>query len=94
MMYEIIGRELKYKNLENAHPSDYLNFYCLGNREPHEDLSCSSGHSAKGEDVVILFFTSTLRFKFWHSFIAIFNKCFSVVIKGPIVQLRPNWREI
>lgn len=52
MMYEVIGRELKYKNLENAHPSDYLNFFCLGNREPHEDLTCSSGHSSKSEDVV------------------------------------------
>ncbi|XP_023545432.1 phospholipase D delta-like [Cucurbita pepo subsp. pepo] len=51
MMYEIIGRELKYKNLENAHPSDYLNFYCLGNREPHNDLSCSSTHSLKSEDL-------------------------------------------
>ncbi|XP_008445312.1 phospholipase D delta-like [Cucumis melo] len=52
MMYEVIGRELKYKNLENAHPSDYLNFYCLGNRESHDDLTCSSGHSSKSEDLV------------------------------------------
>ncbi|XP_008806154.1 phospholipase D delta [Phoenix dactylifera] len=33
MMYEIIGQELKSMNVENAHPQDYLNFYCLGNRE-------------------------------------------------------------
>ncbi|XVF63609.1 hypothetical protein PTKIN_Ptkin09bG0100400 [Pterospermum kingtungense] len=33
MMYEIIGQELKAMHIENAHPQDYLNFYCLGNRE-------------------------------------------------------------
>ncbi|CAL9189346.1 unnamed protein product [Musa hybrid cultivar] len=33
MMYEIVAQELKSMNLENAHPQDYLNFYCLGNRE-------------------------------------------------------------
>ncbi|KAL8030751.1 hypothetical protein ABFX02_14G305800 [Erythranthe guttata] len=33
MMYEIIAQELKSANIENAHPTDYLNFYCLGNRE-------------------------------------------------------------
>ncbi|KAJ6336369.1 hypothetical protein OIU78_012882 [Salix suchowensis] len=33
MMYEVISNELKSMNLENSHPQDYLNFYCLGNRE-------------------------------------------------------------
>lgn len=33
MMYEIIAQELKSTHLENSHPQDYLNFYCLGNRE-------------------------------------------------------------
>ncbi|RWW34931.1 hypothetical protein BHE74_00014557 [Ensete ventricosum] len=33
MMYDIVAQELKSMNLENAHPQDYLNFYCLGNRE-------------------------------------------------------------
>lgn len=33
MMYEIIAQELKSMHLENSHPQDYLNFYCLGNRE-------------------------------------------------------------
>ncbi|XP_020079646.1 phospholipase D delta-like [Ananas comosus] len=39
MMYEIIGQEIRSSNLENAHPQDYLNFYCLGNREelPEDD---------------------------------------------------------
>ena len=33
MMYEVVANELKSMNLENSHPQDYLNFYCLGNRE-------------------------------------------------------------
>ncbi|XP_039024607.1 phospholipase D delta-like [Hibiscus syriacus] len=33
MMYEIIGKELKSMRMEDSHPRDYLNFYCLGNRE-------------------------------------------------------------
>ncbi|KAL8466830.1 hypothetical protein ACS0TY_035772 [Phlomoides rotata] len=33
MMYEIIAQEIKAAQLKNAHPTDYLNFYCLGNRE-------------------------------------------------------------
>ncbi|KAI3734422.1 hypothetical protein L6452_13890 [Arctium lappa] len=43
MMYEVIARELKNLNLENAHPQDYLNFYCLGNREQCEDQVSNSG---------------------------------------------------
>ncbi|WOG97744.1 hypothetical protein DCAR_0417085 [Daucus carota subsp. sativus] len=36
MMYEIIAQELHYANVENSHPQDYLNFYCLGNREKYD----------------------------------------------------------
>lgn len=32
-MYRVIAREIKSKGLTDAHPQDYLNFYCLGNRE-------------------------------------------------------------
>ncbi|GJT33471.1 phospholipase D delta-like protein [Tanacetum coccineum] len=47
MMYEVIARELKNSNLENAHPQDYLNFYCLGNREQcDEHVSNSGSHSS------------------------------------------------
>jgi len=43
MMYKIIATELKSINLENAHPQDYLNFYCLGHREvPKEDKTWSA----------------------------------------------------
>ncbi|CAM8919071.1 unnamed protein product [Rhodiola kirilowii] len=51
MMYEIIARELKYMNLENAHPLDYLNFYCLGNREEHPTEGFASiDDSASGSE--------------------------------------------
>ncbi|KAI4331373.1 hypothetical protein MLD38_029564 [Melastoma candidum] len=33
MMYKIIAEELKQSGNESARPQDYLNFYCLGNRE-------------------------------------------------------------
>ncbi|CAA7024374.1 unnamed protein product [Microthlaspi erraticum] len=46
MMYEIISREIKYMNLENVYPQDYLNFYCLGNREElPSDQTCVSNNS-------------------------------------------------
>lgn len=32
MMYEVVAQELKSMQLD-SHPQDYLNFYCLGNRE-------------------------------------------------------------
>ncbi|KAK6939014.1 Phospholipase D-like domain [Dillenia turbinata] len=46
MMYEIIAQELKAMQIENAHPQDYLNFYCLGNREePCKDVQDSTNQS-------------------------------------------------
>ncbi|KAK3038893.1 hypothetical protein RJ639_028615 [Escallonia herrerae] len=52
MMYTIVARELKRANLEN-HPQDYLNFYCLGNREEcHEEESNSTSHASSNTAVV------------------------------------------
>uniref|UniRef100_A0A0D9XG78 Phospholipase D n=1 Tax=Leersia perrieri TaxID=77586 RepID=A0A0D9XG78_9ORYZ len=45
MMYRIIANELKAMNIENAHPQNYLNFYCLGNRE-----ELSSNESPESND--------------------------------------------
>ncbi|KAM7256873.1 hypothetical protein ACFE04_012614 [Oxalis oulophora] len=43
MMYIVIARELKKHNVD-AHPQDYLNFYCLGNREEMpKEMSTSNG---------------------------------------------------
>lgn len=47
MMYEVVARELKTMQLESSHPRDYLNFYCLGNRE------LSSSTSKTGETVLV-----------------------------------------
>ncbi|KAL6995918.1 phospholipase D [Sarracenia purpurea var. burkii] len=53
MMYEIIARELKSQHLDNAHPKDYLNFYCLGNREesPEANSNSTSNPSSNGDTV-------------------------------------------
>ncbi|KAM7521267.1 hypothetical protein LguiB_020229 [Lonicera macranthoides] len=55
MMYEIIAKELKSADLENSHPQDYLNFYCLGNREEWDEEAASncSQTSCKGKTVLI-----------------------------------------
>lgn len=55
MMYEIIAQELKSMHLENSHPQDYLNFYCLGNREelPPEVSSSSKPPPCNAEAVMI-----------------------------------------
>ncbi|CAA0831106.1 Phospholipase D delta [Striga hermonthica] len=45
MMYEIIAREIKSARLMNAHPTDYLNFYCLGNREENAGESKGNAQS-------------------------------------------------
>ncbi|CAL5418520.1 unnamed protein product [Camellia sinensis] len=52
MMYEIIAQELKSMQLDNT-PKDYLNFYCLGNREecPQEDPNSSNQPSCNGDTV-------------------------------------------
>lgn len=47
MMYETIAQELKSMGL-NEHPQDYLNFYCLGNREEQpKEASGSPKQSSK-----------------------------------------------
>ncbi|KAL3729565.1 hypothetical protein ACJRO7_026660 [Eucalyptus globulus] len=43
MMYKIIAQALKKAGLSHKyHPSDYLNFYCLGKREPLSSTQSSS----------------------------------------------------
>ncbi|KAK9740079.1 hypothetical protein RND81_03G009700 [Saponaria officinalis] len=51
MMYDMIAKELKAMNIEDAHPQDYLNFYCLGNREPPLDLPDSAQQSKNSDGV-------------------------------------------
>ncbi|XP_016456679.2 phospholipase D delta isoform X3 [Nicotiana tabacum] len=51
MMYQVIATELKSMQLLDSHPLDYLNFYCLGNREEiPSSISQSSGNGDKVSD--------------------------------------------
>ncbi|OAY62953.1 Phospholipase D delta [Ananas comosus] len=44
MMYKTIAEALKKEGLsESSHPQDYLNFYCLGKREPAPKDNATSG---------------------------------------------------
>jgi phospholipase D1/2 len=44
MMYNVVANALKSMQLSDVHPQDYLNFYCLGNRENfNEENSSSNG---------------------------------------------------
>lgn len=60
MMYEIIAQELHYAKLENSHPQDYLNFYCLGNREKcnENEPNAVAQPSNNGTTVVIMLIQS------------------------------------
>lgn len=54
MMYEIIAKELEFMHLGSSRPQDYLNFYCLGNREElPKEVSGSPNQSSKNGDTVI-----------------------------------------
>ncbi|KAK4348966.1 hypothetical protein RND71_031721 [Anisodus tanguticus] len=48
MMYGIIAQALKSSELQDVHLSDYLNFYCLGNREELRGES-KSNHASNGD---------------------------------------------
>ncbi|KNA20728.1 hypothetical protein SOVF_049470 [Spinacia oleracea] len=52
MMYEVVARELKTMQPTDLNLQDYLNFYCLGNREevPEESLKEANESSAKVSD--------------------------------------------
>jgi hypothetical protein len=56
MMYEIIYEALKEVGLENQYePQDYLNFFCLGNREApdrEDNLEAINSTSAKTPQVI------------------------------------------
>ncbi|KAK7406873.1 hypothetical protein VNO78_08508 [Psophocarpus tetragonolobus] len=49
MMYDVVAQELKSMKLTDVHPQDYLNFYCLGNREHfNEETSSANGAQISG----------------------------------------------
>ncbi|KAL3514815.1 hypothetical protein ACH5RR_027532 [Cinchona calisaya] len=53
MMYDTIAKELKSLGLGNSHPTDYLNFYCLGNREEQHEESNSATKVSSSDEVVL-----------------------------------------
>lgn len=58
MMYDIVSKELKSSGIEKPHPCDYLNFYCLGNREkcPDQSSILSAEYSTNSQVVIMLLF--------------------------------------
>ncbi|KAK4416876.1 Phospholipase D delta [Sesamum alatum] len=51
MMYQVIANEIKSMQLSDSHPLDYLNFFCLGNREQFTDTAAQvSGDADKVSD--------------------------------------------
>lgn len=42
MMYKIVADALRKEGLNERHPQEYLNFYCLGKREVLTDVSTTS----------------------------------------------------
>ncbi|KAK4490475.1 hypothetical protein RD792_001152 [Penstemon davidsonii] len=51
MMYQVVANEIKSMQLSDSHPQDYLNFYCLGNREQIPDTPAQgSGDAVKISD--------------------------------------------
>lgn len=63
MMYEIIAKELKSMNVENSHPQDYLNFFCLGNREQMPSKLANSSNHKNGDMVMRNFEPSSYKLK-------------------------------
>ncbi|KAK9164602.1 hypothetical protein Syun_005504 [Stephania yunnanensis] len=49
MMYELVAKELKSMQIEHCRPQDYLNFYCLGNREPSTSSEAANHPSSNGD---------------------------------------------
>lgn len=53
MMYKIVAEALQKEGLDDTHPQDYLNFYCLGKREVSNDVSTTSQSNENSPQVVI-----------------------------------------
>ena len=56
MMYDVVARELKTMQRMDLNPQDFLNFYCLGNREevPEESLSEVNQSSDKVVFIILI----------------------------------------
>lgn len=56
MMYDVVARELKTMQRMDLNPQDFLNFYCLGNREevPEESLNEVNQSSDKVVFIILI----------------------------------------
>ncbi|XP_058094295.1 phospholipase D delta-like isoform X2 [Magnolia sinica] len=71
MMYDIVAKELRSMG-SNSHPQEYLNFYCLGNREElPEEMKQSTSQLSHNTDVVYGFRTSL-----WAEHLGKLDDCF------------------
>jgi phospholipase D1/2 len=63
MMYRIIADELKAMDNKDMHPEDYLNFFCLGNREepPSNGIPESEKSTDKSAAVICCFIFSLIQ---------------------------------
>jgi hypothetical protein len=60
MMYETIYRTLKEEGLDDMYePQDYLNFFCLGNREVADSTSTSNASNTANNPQVTTCYRST-----------------------------------
>jgi phospholipase D1/2 len=56
MMYGTIYKALEEAGLENEYePQDYLNFFCLGNRELSDNENISNGVKSNGKNTPQVF---------------------------------------
>lgn len=63
MMYETIHKALVEVQLDQEYvPQDFLNFFCLGNREVtnHRDRNVDAGNSSADNTSQVFFFSSVL----------------------------------
>lgn len=52
MMYQYVAKEITSMQLEDSHPQDYLNFYCLGKREPITESLAKASEDAQKVNVL------------------------------------------
>ena len=87
MMYEMIYEALKEVGLDNKYePQDYLNFFCLGNREAPDGntQSVATSNTEKTPQVLLLFFLPSPYYKrnFYSALIKLLNQSFSLLVNS------------
>ena len=81
-MYEKIAQELKSMDLVDSRLQDYLNFYCIGNREeiPQELSSADCGMVSVSEYILKWFLILTIALPIYFLYIKYFVGCYVTYI--------------